>query len=165
MICEMCGKEVPSTRRTLIEGTSMDVCGSCAKFGVDAVGHGAEVTGRSRIVESLARRETRQRPRDVYSEAGEQVLAEDYGERVRHARERRKLSLEEVGKAINEKESFLHKVEAQHVIPPDPLVKKLEKFFEIKLRESPAFAPVGAKPTDRKAVTLGDLLKDRLEKP
>src|SRR5687768_13494858 len=98
--CEMCGRDVPSPRRAIIEGTAMSVCGNCVKFGVEQAGAQTEVTGRSRITASLESRAKRQQSRDVF--AGDQEeLAPDYGERVRKARQKTGLSVEDFGKKIN----------------------------------------------------------------
>ena len=35
MICEMCGKEVPLTKTVVIEGSRLNVCPNCARFGED----------------------------------------------------------------------------------------------------------------------------------
>ena len=163
--CEMCGKELPSLRRAIVEGTTMSLCGDCVKFGVEQAGPKNEVTGRSRTTAGLENRAARARTRDVFSDMPEE-LVEDYGERVRMARQKLGLSIEDVGKQINERQSELAKLEQGTYHPPDTLVKKLERFFNIKLMEKPeAPAGVGAqKPTKGGPITLGDLIKDELAK-
>lgn len=162
--CEMCGKEFPSLRRALVEGTSMSVCGSCVKFGVEQAGQRNEVTGRSRVTASLEKRATRQRSRDIYDDMQEE-LVEDYGERVKRAREKRGLTLEQLGDKMAERVQILAKVESQTFHPPDGLVAKLEKELGIKLKEKPE-APAGvggAKPKPGGPLTLGDLIKQQLK--
>lgn len=142
----------------------MSVCGDCVKFGVEQAGAKTEVTGRSRTTAALENRAARSRTRDVFSDMPEE-LAPDYGERVREARLRMGLSVEDVGKQINERQGELAKLEAGTYHPPDTLVRKLEKFFGIKLMEKPE-APTGtagAKPIGG-PLTLGDLIKSELEK-
>jgi len=164
----MCGKELPTLRRATIEGTIMNVCGNCVKFGVEQAGAHTEVTGRSRTTHALENRAARSRTRDVFADSAEE-LVEDYGPRVRSARTKMGLSIEEVGKQINERQSELAKLEAGTYHPPDTLVRKLEKFFQIKLMEKPE-APAsggggGQKPTAKGGpITLGDLIKNEIEK-
>lgn len=163
--CEMCGKELPSLRRAIVEGTMMNVCGNCVKFGVEQAGAQNEVTGRSRTTAAIESRAVRSRSRDVFSDMPEE-LVEDYGERVRNARNKLGLSIEDVGKKINERQSDLSKLESGSYHPPDTLVRKLEKFFSIKLMEKPE-APAGVggpKPAKGGPITLGDLIKDELAK-
>ena len=163
--CEMCGRDVPGLRKALIEGTSMNVCGNCVKFGVEQAGAQTEVTGRSRITASLESRAKRSQPRDIY--AGEEMeLAPDYGERVRKARQRTGLSVEDFGKKINERATILAKVESGSYHPDDGLVAKLEKELNVKLKEKvekPAAGLSGPQTPDR-ALTLGDLIKKASEK-
>lgn len=163
----MCGKELPSLRRATVEGTTMNVCGNCVKFGVEQAGAQTEVTGRSRTTAALENRAARSRTRDVFRDAPEE-LVEDYAERVRNARTRMGLSVEDVGKKINERQSELAKFEAGTYHPPDALVRKLEKFYGIKLMEKPeAPAGIGGQPAGKPKggpLTLGDLIKSELEK-
>lgn len=162
--CEMCGKELPSLRRAIVEGTAMNVCGNCVKFGVEQAGAHTEVTGRSRATAGLEQRAARSRTRDVFTDMPEE-LVEDYGARVRDARTRMGLSIEDVGKKINERQTELAKLEQGTYHPPDTLVRKLEKFFGIKLMEKPeAPAGVGGPKVKGGPLTLGDLIKSELEK-
>ncbi len=165
--CEMCGKEFPSLRRAVIEGTTMSVCGNCVKFGVEQAGPKVEVTGRSQTTQALERRAVRGKPRDIYDQMQEE-LVEDYGERVKQARQRAGLSIEDLGKAINERVSNLANIEKGTYHPPDALVAKLEKALDVKLKEKPeAPSGIGGRPVGNagaKELTLGDLIKKQLEK-
>lgn len=162
--CEMCGRDVPSLRRAIIEGTAMSVCGNCVKFGVEQAGAQTEVTGRSRITASLENRAKRHQPRDIY--AGDQEeLAPDYGERVRKARVARGMSFEDLGTKIKERVTVLTKVESGSYHPDDGLVAKLEKELGIKLKEKVEKpAGMGAPKAPDRALTLGDLIKSELDK-
>jgi putative transcription factor len=143
----------------------MNVCGNCVKFGVEQAGGEAEVTGRSRTTAALENRAVRSRQRDVFSDMPEE-LVEDYGERVRQARQKHGLSIEDLGKKLNERQTELAKLEQGTYHPPDTLVRKLEKFFNIKLMEKPEFVPGSAKPAGAGGpVTLGDLIRDAQKKP
>lgn len=163
--CEMCGREVPSLRRAIVEGTMMSVCGNCVKFGVEQAGQANEVTGRSRVTQSLDARAKRSQQRDIY--AGEEMeLAVDYGNRVRKARTERGISVEDLGQKIKEKVTILHKVESGSYHPDDGLVLKLEREFGIKLKEKvdKTTASASSAVTSDKSLTLGDLIKKQLEK-
>jgi putative transcription factor len=161
----MCGKEVPALRRATVEGTVMSVCGGCVKFGVEIAGASQEVTGRSRVVESLEKRAARARTRDIYDEMQEE-LVENYGEVVRQARLRKGFATtEDLGKKLLEKKATLDKIEAGTLHPPDALVKKLERELGVKLMEKPeAPAGVGGPKADNRSLTLGDLIKKAAKK-
>lgn len=142
----------------------MSVCGDCVRFGVEQAGAKTEVTGRSRTTAALEGRAARSRTRDVFSDMPEELVP-DYGERVRDARTRMGLSVEDLGKRINERQGELAKLEAGSYHPPDTLVRKLEKFFGIKLMEKPeAPASTGGPKPKSGPLTLGDLIKSELEK-
>lgn len=162
MPCEMCGREAP-LRRATVEGTLMNVCGNCVKFGVEVAGHAAEVTGRSKVVESLQRREARGRPRDVYDQMSEELVP-DYSAIVRNARLKKGFqTTEELGLRINEKKAVLDKVESGTLHPADELVKKLERELGIKLMEKPEANVAGPKQGAGGPVTLGDLIKQQMD--
>ena len=66
MICEMCGKEVPMTKTVIIEGSRMDVCPGCARFGED---YRASVSKFHGVTGSMVRR-TAQAPFDALVSMG-----------------------------------------------------------------------------------------------
>ncbi|HWG90398.1 MAG TPA: multiprotein bridging factor aMBF1 [Candidatus Thermoplasmatota archaeon] len=163
MQCEMCGKDFPSLRRAIVEGALINVCGGCVRFGVEQVGHQAEVTGKSKVVEAIQSRQTRMKARDIYNEM-EEALVEDYVTLIRQARTRRGLTPEQLSEKLSEKRSTIAHVESGQLHPSDLLVKKLEKELGIKLMEKPEYALGTQKKDVGKAVTLGDLIKNELDK-
>lgn len=165
--CEMCGKEFPSLRRATIEGTTMSVCGNCVKFGVEQAGAKTEVTGRSQTTAALERRAVRAKSRDIYDQMQEE-LVEDYGTRIRQARERKGLTVEQLGERLKERASNLANAEKGTYHPPDTLVAKLERELGIKLKEK-AETPsgIGGRPVGAGSgagFTLGDLIKQQRDK-
>lgn len=143
----------------------MSVCGNCVKFGVEQAGLQNEVTGRSRVASSLEKRATRSRSRDIYDSMQEE-LVEDYAQRVRDARTRAGLSIEELALKLMEKQTIIAKVESGSYHPPDSLVGKLERELNIRLKEKPEApsAPGGQPARPSGPLTLGDLIKRELEK-
>lgn len=160
MICEMCGVDVPRLKRIVIEGSMLEVCPRCEKFGqdYDQVKDGEGIIGRDTIVERLERREKRLKSRDVF-EKGERELAFDFPGRIRNARARLGLNQEELGKKINEKKSVVAKLETGDMIPDDKLIRKLERALDISLMEEvgPVMAPQHHEAS--RGMTLGDLIK------
>ncbi|MFQ5884925.1 MAG: multiprotein bridging factor aMBF1 [Thermoplasmata archaeon] len=159
MLCELCGGEVPRTRRVIVEGTALDVCSKCSKFGVAP--QKSEDRKAPPIASRLERSRRRFRPRDVY-EKDVDVLVSDYSSRIRDARTKMGLSQEEFGKKLNEKWSVINKLETGELRPDDKLVAKLEKTLGIKLREK--FTPQKVeKKESRQALTIGDLIREEKE--
>jgi putative transcription factor len=175
MPCEMCGKQAP-LKRAVIEGTRMRVCPDCLEYGEEvtesetqspqttpstAGGQGAG--GGSGGVQGSS-----QQPKgskDVYDDTDE-MLAEDYGEIVRKAREEKDLTAEELSNEINEKRSVVAKTERGEHHPSDELVTKLERFLDVELMVEAGGSPQrvsGSSSKSSSGVTLGDLIKDEMD--
>ena len=167
MICEMCGKDIPTTRPMMVEGTKLNLCPACAKFGDEykslaARSDGAADEGmpysKTVIQERLEKRERRMQTRDIYLSTGSTALVADYGKRIQQARVKRGLSPEDFAKSISEKKGTLVKVEAQSLVPDDRLIAKLEKTLDIKLREMiQDGAVMGGQRSE--GMTLGNFIK------
>lgn len=162
--CEMCGREAP-LRPAIIEGTRMQVCPSCVKFGVEVAGAKTEVTGRSRITQAIEQRQARAQPRDVFQQM-DTDLVEDFGKRIREARQRKGLTQEELAQKIAERQSVLSKVEAGTQRPNDELARRLQRELGITLFEAVAEqAGPERRVGSAGGFTLGDLIKRKAEKP
>jgi putative transcription factor len=143
MLCEMCGNEVETTSRVRVEGTVLNLCSHCSKFGTildpppaAAAPERSSVragTPATRVMATGRRLEER----DLYTEIGELELAPDWARRVRVAREALVWTPEDLAKKLNEKKSVVLKLESGGFHPPDQLVRKLERLLKIRLRAEP----------------------------
>lgn len=159
MLCEVCGREVPRTKTVTVEGTVLNACPNCARFGVEV---GAPARPRARatppaIAQRLEARKRRMTPKDVYAQAGEEDLAEDYAQRIRAAREARGWKQVDLGMKINERVTIIAKLESGTIIPNEGLIKRLERALEIRLKEKVP-APTVRKQAPHEGLTLGDLV-------
>jgi putative transcription factor len=146
MLCEMCGNEVESTSRIRIEHSVLQLCPACAKFGTPidppppatpAAAPAPVARRRPAGASAPAGRPRRLEERDLYAEIGELTLADDWGQKVRRAREALAWTPEELGKKLNEKKSVVLKIESGGLHPPDALVRKLEHLLKVRLRAEP----------------------------
>jgi putative transcription factor len=174
--CEMCGAETSAPKTAKIEGAELQVCADCADFGTEidqgsdesstatkystgdssssagssstsggSTGGGSTSSGGSR--------------RDMFDDMDEVVP--DYDERIRQARESAGLSQAELGNQLNEKASFIRKLERGESLPSDDLRRKLESALDIELIEG------GGSDEDaewsggdsQSGMTLGDVVK------
>jgi putative transcription factor len=140
LICEMCGKDVDSLTAVRVEGSVLQLCADCAKFGqAVAPAPTSSAPARSGYSEyaephhAAALRTRRTEERDVFSDMPELELAPDWGQRIRHARERLGWTPEEFGKRLNEKKSLVLKVETGSFRPPDDTLRKIERLLKIRL--------------------------------
>ena len=160
MICEMCGKDVPQTRAVIVEGTKLNVCPNCSKFGEDyrAQSAGGAPVSQTVIDERLEKRERRMKSKDIYAGSSSVEVIDDFGGAIRAAREEKGMDLEQFASLIQEKKGTLAKVESNNLIPDDKLIKKIEKALGIKLTETvQAGSSIGGSNSGK--MTLGNFIK------
>ncbi|MBI1969572.1 TIGR00270 family protein [Candidatus Woesearchaeota archaeon] len=145
--CDLCGKEAKF--KGIVEGVEMDVCKECTKFG--------KVLRTPRVFAQKQKQEKKpERPQKEIIE----LIVEDFGERVKRAREHKSLTQEELAKQLAEKESLLHKIESGRVEPSIHLARRLEKALHIKLVEQHEEIHEEKK-AGSGALTIGDILKQK----
>ena len=168
--CEMCGAETSSPKTAKIEGAELRVCENCAEFGTEirTADDGAtsakystsSTESASSGTTSSSSTPSRKRPRrDMFDEMDE--IAEDYDRRIRDARESAGLTQAELADNLNEKTSFIRKLERGESLPNDSIRRKLERALDISLLEAGAEDEEaewsgGESPS---GVTLGDVVK------
>ncbi len=156
--CDLCGREVMDYYEAIIEGSLLNVCVYCSKFGkivnVKKLGEG-EKKEKFRLSEQL-KKNLRERFIDN--------IVSDYNLRVKGAREGMGLKQEELAKSISVKESVIHNIESKRLEPSDDIAKKLENFLNIVLIEK-IENKEPEKNIDLKfdGLTIGDLLKLKKE--
>jgi len=156
MRCEVCGQEIrgqPFYR--IIEGGRMTVCGQCSKFG-----SGDWDPRQVNVSQNQRRPAQPRRLRNDLEAAEELELIDNYGELIRKSRQKKKLSVEDFAKKINEKESVVKKMEKEEMNPPAKLIKKIENTLNITILErgeAPSRVQISTKATAGR--TLGDIMK------
>ena len=144
-VCEMCGNDT-FLLRAVVEGTELNVCKGCARFG--------------KIIKRPFKKNYK-KERPVINEENKKIpiVVSNYSALIKQAREKMGLKQEELAKRISEKESLLHHMESGEFEPSITLAKKLEKFLKISLieeyEEKKDFVPK----SKGKEVTIGDLIK------
>jgi len=147
--CEVCGRK-NARIIALVEGLKMRVCENCSKF------------GKVLEVEKEKLKEKKiQLPEEIEVE---EDLVEDYAGRVKSAREKKGWTREELAAKLNEKESFLKKVELGEMPPTDRLAEKLEKALGIKLYEVVEISKPTRSKSGKEGTTLGDLIEIKKKK-
>ncbi|MCX6775963.1 MAG: multiprotein-bridging factor 1 family protein [Candidatus Micrarchaeota archaeon] len=139
--CEMCGAPEAGFF-ILVEGAKLHVCVSCAK-------HGKVLSAPAPVPK---------RRLSVEKEESEVDLTADFGRRIREARGKMKIERKVLAELVNEKESFLERIEAEKTIPTEALALKLERALGIKLFEEIKHEHLPAKKEKRGELTLGDVV-------
>lgn len=142
--CELCGSLTKSIYLVNVEDVELRVCAKCAqgKKVIASYQDGARPSPRTKAARGLE----------------ETPIIENYGEMIRQARERMQLPLKVLAEMINEKETFLRRVEQQQTLPGAELVKKLEKALGIKLAEQGKEPAARVTSRQNERITLGDYL-------
>ena len=134
MECELCGKELTHVRKVSLEGSILNVCDDCVKYGKEVQFSRPSQTSST---SSSSSGYTGRKVKMPYSREIEQefVLVDDYGKRIQRKWNESGKKLEEFAAMLNEKSSVISKLISQNIKPDDKLVKKLEKKLDITLRE------------------------------
>jgi putative transcription factor len=165
--CEVCGRKIIGQPfKAVIEGAKMLVCVECSKLG--------SVYWESRTeprLKKISRRlpqpalAPRKQPPITVIESVE--LIDNFGGKVRQAREKLGMSHEDLGKKISEKVSLLRKIEIGKMTPDNLLVEKLQHALKIKLLVPLSEPKVPSKvlaSSHLSAPTLGDIAQVKNEK-
>lgn len=147
--CDMCGSKT-KLFKTVIEGSEMNVCIDCTKFG--------------KVIGEIKEPEKVKKMGEIKKDTGPdiemlQVIAEDYAEKIKNAREKLNLKQKDFAKKINEKVSVIHKIETKAFEPNLSLARKLEKFLKIKLIERHEEVHIEGTKSKSDTFTIGDLIK------
>lgn len=166
MRCEVCGRKIIGTPfRAMIEGAKMMVCGNCAKLG-SAYWEAKTEPKLKKVAKRLPQPVLAPRKQPPISVAETLELVDNFGAKVRQAREKIGLSHEDLGKKIGEKVSVLRKIEIGKMTPDNLVVEKLQHALRLKLLVPVSEPKVPPKALASKATvsTLGDIAQVKKEK-
>jgi len=149
MQCDMCGagRELVKAK---IEGSVLDVCKHCARFG--------EIVRVPRSVSLHKKRPILKKKEDEKIA----IIVPNYYTLIKNAREKMGLKQEDAAQKLAERESLYHKIETGRLKPSLGLAKKLERFFRIRLVEQyddNMKAVIASAPVRKDAFTIGDMIK------
>jgi putative transcription factor len=138
--CELCGSK--ASRKTKIEGAILNVCDKCVGFGQE-INPPQMVCVKKNIIDI----------RPSY------VLKSNFNAIIRSSRDKMKLTQDDLAKKLVEKLSVIKRVEEGWEPSPN-LIRKLEKFFNIKLSED-AEEKASGKKSGKEKLTIGDIVEIR----
>ncbi len=126
--CEICGRKTSNPYIAYIAGAQVILCERCARKYKNA----EPLLKRNRESKGKKRKERGvERKKKVVEKTVE--IVEDYAKKIREAREKRGMKVEELAKAVAEPESEMHKIERGELVPEIKVAQKLEKFLGIKI--------------------------------
>jgi len=148
MECEICGREIKGRGfRVIVEGSEVTVCARCKEYG----------TAKPEVVGQTARKKFVLKKKHVKPIEFTEEMVDNYHLIVRREREKRGWNQEVLAKKIQEKVSLIRKIENNEITPEPSVVEKLERLFNIKLREKIPEVKVDFKRSNLPP-TLGDIV-------
>jgi len=134
MECELCGKNLEHARKAQVEGSILNVCDECVKYGTEVQ---FSRPASSETVETEFYTSPARKVKMPYSQgiAEEFELVEDCGKIIQRKWQESGKKLEEFAAMLNEKSSVISKLISGSMVPDEKLVKKLERLLNVKLRE------------------------------
>jgi putative transcription factor len=151
MQCELCGRKTKSVKRVLIEGSEIDVCEKCSSLG-KTVPRGITAD------KGINPRKKMGSQRDIYAQMDKELVP-NWGQKIKQARQKKKVSREKLGAAIGERTGTVAKIENEELHPTDEMVKNIERELDILLLQEVTASAITTGGS-RKNLTIGDLLKN-----
>ena len=140
--CEICGAEIGGKAQYIsIDSSKLQVCRACARHGTVVAENTTPARAKQPSLSGFGGGEQAQfarAKRRLYEqmdlELGERMeIAEDYGRKIKEAREKAGLKQAELAQRINEKQSLLRKIEHEEILPTDEVRVKIERVLRISL--------------------------------
>ncbi|MCX8175225.1 MAG: multiprotein bridging factor aMBF1 [Candidatus Micrarchaeota archaeon] len=153
MECEICGS-AEAEYLIQVEGAKLRVCRDCSDTGRLLAGPPPKPQ-KAGVKQDGSLAEGRQ----------ELEVVEGYGSIISSARKKMGLPLEVLAERINEKASFLERVEHEKTLPDEKLCRKLEKELHIRLLEPAVSSGTAESKKSAGGVTLGDIIEIEKKKP
>lgn len=125
--CEICGVAIKGKAQYItIGGSKLQVCKACARHGTAVVvDKKAKTTLGGEQVQFVKAKRRLYEQMDLVIEEGMEI-GEEYGRKIKEAREKAGLKQAELAKRINEKQSLVRKIENEEIIPSKEVWGKIE---------------------------------------
>ncbi len=129
--CEICGVEIKGKVQDITIGSSkLQVCKACARYGtVIVVDKKVKTTLGGEPVQLVKAKRGLYEQMDLVIEEGME-MGEEYGRKIKEAREKAGLKQAELAKRINEKQSMVRKIENEEIIPSKEVWRKIERVLK-----------------------------------
>jgi putative transcription factor len=126
--CEICGAEIRGKVHYITIGNSkLSVCRACARYGTVIPGETEIKVESEHVMLTKAKKKLyEQMDHDIEDE-----IEENYGRKVKEAREKAGLKQAELAQKINEKQSLLRKIENEEIIPNEGVMRKIERVLNL----------------------------------
>jgi putative transcription factor len=161
--CEMCSIEIPNPLTIKVEGALLRVCYRCSSFGnvVKEPRPPKTATTATPTTKRITKKQSSTPPRRIrrptQTQSGEQELIDGYGEEIRTARVKKKLTQEQLSSLTAISVPFIKSIEAEKMRPTDAAARKIERELGIELMVALETELQYKEKTEKKGTTLGDI--------
>lgn len=138
--CAICGKEEKELVKIKVEDAIVEVCRSCSSFG--------QIIPERKVSTQVV----------VLQEKDEYELVDGYGEMIKRARERMKMTRKELALKMKIKENILKRIEAESLVPEEELAKRFEKELGVKILQK-VDSRYPKKELKQAQLTIGDVAR------
>jgi putative transcription factor len=154
MQCELCGREC-DCKPAIVDGVRMMLCPGCMHHGKSVkIQPKSDVSHKPNLNRVKSHRTV-----DIYKDMSKELIS-NWNTLIKNAREKKKLTREQLGFRIGERTVTIAKIENGDLRPSDKVIKKIEKELDIKLigeiDKAPSYA-LGSHSSN--SLTLGDFIK------
>lgn len=147
MLCDICGRK-EQQYIAIIEGSTLNVCQSCVKFG--------------KVLRRIGLRTEKQVKKSEKESKSEIIdsIVPDFPILIRKKRESMRMNHEEFAAKLGMKTSVLHKIETGQYMPDTQTAKKIERILDMKLIEKVEYKEERKSSNkDTPGMTIGDFIK------
>ena len=150
-VCELCGNERVSTRKTRTSSTIVDCCNKC----IESLGL-TPINDSKKFNVNVVSKKNNQKTNNYLVGTEMEELMPNFHVKIREERETRGWTIEELAKKVNERVNIIQKMENGNRVT-DTTIKKISKALDIKLYSS--ITPQNdriVKPKESKEMTMAD---------
>lgn len=158
--CEMCSRETQEPTTIKVEGALLRVCSNCVSFG-NVVEERKSSTRASSSRKPTSRRGTSKSSSSgsKRNEEDKEVLIDNYGEVIKKARMKKKLTQDQLSSRTGVSQAFIRSIENQNMRPTDKVARKIEHELGVKLFETLGPELEHQEKSNKKGLTVGDIVK------
>lgn len=157
--CEMCSRETNEPTTIKVEGALLRVCSNCVSFGNVVEERKTSAAKRSSQTRSAARnRSSRGGSRSKKEDEDKEVLIDNYGSVIKRARMKKKITQDQLSSLTGVSQAFIRSIENENMRPTDKVARKLEQELDITLFESLGPELEHQEKSDKKGLTVGDIV-------
>ncbi|MEM3018214.1 MAG: multiprotein bridging factor aMBF1 [Candidatus Bathyarchaeia archaeon] len=164
MNCEVCGSTIYGPpKRIVIESSRLLVCSRCSSLGQPDLRREEKLVYSTRRASGSPGPARASKPTSTRlpAEVEELEIADDFPDLVRRAREKSKMSQQDLARMVKERLSIIQKIESGKMTPDLKLTHALEHVLKVRLLQPRSEPETQADRSGRPRLTISDVVQYR----